>query len=375
MNLLALLVSNDAAASEILGLVLPACGIAVERFSDVNTALDRLGQQRFDALIIDFNDAQAANEILQEARRVNSGNAPVTVALLAETSKARNILDTGAHFVLYKPFSEEKAKAGLHAAVALLKRERRRAHRVPVQAPVELTREDGGKIEGIVLDLSESGMEVLTAEAQSSGECFGFHFQLPDGSMEIEGQGQVAWALKNGETGMRFTGLSDSIREQLKTWLRAAAGTSVDAADETVSHCKLTDLSLGGCYVESDSPFPERALVDLCLRTGELAVHTEGMVRVSHPGFGMGVEFPSRTSEQRAQVGNLISLLRNCPDSTPELSISPRALRADLRQFEKEMSEGAEAEELTDPLLELLRRGSSLHQEEFLSELRCQRSA
>jgi hypothetical protein len=38
-----------------------------------------------------------------------------------------------------------------------------------------------------------------------------------------------------------------------------------------------------------------------------MAVHTEGMVRVAHPGHGMGVEFPSRTPEQRAQVGNLIS--------------------------------------------------------------------
>ena len=37
--------------------------------------------------------------------------------------------------------------------------------------------------------------------------------------------------------------------------------------DETVPHCKLTDLSLGGCYVETDAPFPERALVDLCLKT------------------------------------------------------------------------------------------------------------
>ena len=37
-----------------------------------------------------------------------------------------------------------------------------------------------------------------------------------------------------------------------------------------------------------------------------MEVHTEGMVRVAHPGHGMGVEFPSRTAEQRAQVGNLI---------------------------------------------------------------------
>ena len=54
MTLLALLISTDDSASEILGRVFPACGIAVERFSDLPTAIDRLRQQRFDALVIDF---------------------------------------------------------------------------------------------------------------------------------------------------------------------------------------------------------------------------------------------------------------------------------------------------------------------------------
>ncbi len=71
-----------------------------------------------------------------------------------------------------------------------------------------------------------------------------------------------------------------------------------------------------------------------------MAVHTEGMVRVTHPGHGMGVEFPSRTPEQRAEVGNLISFLRSCPESMLELSVSPRALIADLSQFERGQEPG-----------------------------------
>jgi hypothetical protein len=58
-----------------------------------------------------------------------------------------------------------------------------------------------------------------------------------------------------------------------------------------------------------------------------------------------------------------------------ELSVSPRALEADVSQFEPEAEPGAEiADELEDPLLELLRRGSALHQDDFLEELRRQRS-
>jgi DNA-binding response OmpR family regulator len=379
MTLLALLISTDDSASDILGRVLPAAGIAVERFSDLAAAIDRLQQQRFDALILDFEDANAAAEVFEEARRLNSGSAPVTVALVAEQAKVRDILSNGAHFVLYKPLSEEKATAGLRAVTALLNRERRRAYRVPVQAPVELTLPDTRKAEGILLDLSETGMDVLTAEPQTPGALLNFRFQLPDGSLEIQAHGQVAWANPNGQTGVHFLDLDESIKNHLQTWLLAAASIHRPGPEETVPHCKLTDLSLGGCYVETDSPFPEHALVDLCLRTEEMAVHTEGMVRVNHPGHGMGVEFPSRTPEQRAQVGNLISLLRSCPESMPELSVSPRALVADLSQFEsapEAVSGPAEDEDdLEDPLLELLRHASTMQEDDFLEELHRQRSA
>lgn len=378
MTLLALLISTDDSASDILGRVLPAAGIAVERFSDLAAAIDRLQQQRFDALILDFEDAKAAAEVFEEARRLNSGSAPVTVALVAEQAKVRDILSNGAHFVLYKPLSEEKAAAGLRAVTALLNRERRRAYRVPVQAPVELTLPDARKAEGILLDLSETGMDVLTAEPQTPGALLNFRFQLPDGSLEIQAHCQVAWANPNGQTGVHFLDLDESIKNHLQTWLLAAASIHRPGPEETVPHCKLTDLSLGGCYVETDSPFPEHALVDLCLRTEEMAVHTEGMVRVNHPGHGMGVEFPSRTPEQRAQVGNLISLLRSCPESMPELSVSPRALVADLSQFESapEAVSGPSEDEddLEDPLLELLRHASGMQEDDFLEELRRQRS-
>ncbi len=376
MTLLALLISTDDSASEILGRVFPACGIAVERFSDLPTAIDRLRQQRFDALVIDFENAKAAAEVFEEGKRLNSGSAPVTVALVSERAKAREILSLGAHFVLYKPLSEENTKAGLRAVTALLNRERRRAYRVPVQAPVELTLPDTRKAEGILLDLSETGMDVLTAEPQVPGALLNFRFELPDGSLEINAHGQVAWAKPNGQTGVHFLDLDPDIKAQLQIWLQAAASALNAGAEETVPHCKLTDLSLGGCYVETDSPFPENALVDLCLKTDELAVHTEGMVRVTHPGYGMGLEFPSRTPEQRAQVGNLISFLRSVPESMLEMSVSPRALTADLSQFESvpEAENKNAEEELEDPLLELLQRATAMQQDNFLDELRRQRS-
>jgi len=375
MTLQALLFSSDDAAADVLGRVLPGFGLAAERFSQAEAAIARLQEQKFDALVVDFEDPTAAESVIEEARKVGSGRPPLTVALVKDPGKVRDILTGGAHFVLYKPLSEDTAQAGLRAAAALLSRERRRAFRVPVQAPVELTLADTRKLEGILLDLSETGMDVLTAETQFPGAVLGFSFQLADGSLHAAGLGQVAWANPNGQTGVHFVDISEEVVVQLKAWVKAASSIAGTGPGETVPHCKLTDLSLGGCYVETDAPFPERALVDLCLKTGDMEIHTEGMVRVTHPGHGMGVEFPSRTEEQRTQVGNLINFLRTCPQSIPELIISPRALVADLTQFEpgdRQQAEGSQ--DLDDALLELLRRGTTLQQVDFLTELSRQRT-
>jgi len=373
MTLQSLLVSTDDSAADVLGRVLPTLGIAMDRSSDHETTITRIQQQKFDALIVDFDNPEVAKDVLRQARAL--GTEPLSIALVADTGKVREILSGGAHFVLYKPLTDDAAKAGLRAAAAMLGRERRRAIRIPVQAPVEITLPDTRKVDGILLDLSATGMDVLTAEQQTRGALLAFHFQLPDAALEIEAHGQVAWANPNGQTGVHFLDLAEPVSTGLKVWLEEAARSVGAGENESVPHCKLTDLSLGGCYVQTDAPFPERALVDLCLKAEELEVHTEGMVRVAHPGHGMGVEFPSRTLEQRAQVENLINFLRSCPATMLELIISPRALVADLTQFESDDKKPeASGDELEDPLLELLRRGTALQQDDFMAELQHQRS-
>jgi CheY-like chemotaxis protein len=379
MTLQFLLVSHDDSAADVLGRALSTMEIAVDRYSDPETAVARIEQQKFDALILDFDNADTAAEVLQAARRVGSGQAPLTIALLADAAKVREVLSSGAHFVLYKPVSDQSVKAGLRPAAALLSQERRRAFRVPVQAPVEITLADTRKVDGILLDLSETGMDVLTAEPQFPGALLSFSFRLPDGALEVAAHGQVAWANQNGQTGVHFVDVPEETKAALRNWLRSAVTTNGQGQEDSVPHCKLTDLSLGGCYVETDAPFPEKSLVDLCLRAGDTEVHTEGMVRVAHPSHGMGVEFPSRTEQQRAQVENVINFLRTYPASAPELFVSPRALVADAAQFvspssQQDSPHGEADQELEDALLELLHRGASLGQDDFLAELRKQRN-
>jgi hypothetical protein len=103
-----------------------------------------------------------------------------------------------------------------------------------------------------------------------------------------------------------------------------------------------------------------------------MEIHAEGLVRVMHPGHGMGIEFPARTEEQRKSVGEFIEFLTGQPGVTPQLETSPRSLVANTVDLSQTSSAGSDTD---DPLLELLRSGNTLEEDEFLAELHRQRTA
>jgi CheY-like chemotaxis protein len=371
MTFQSLLVCKDEQTTAVLTPVLAGFGLGVQ-CCGYPDALCRLTEQKFDAVIVDYDDPHSAALVLQNAYQASSGHNTVTVALLGDKTKVRHVFGAGANFVLYKPISQQQAEASLRAATALMKRERRRSFRVPVQLPVKLRVENGAEMEGILLDLSEDGLDVLAAQPLCPSAIITAHFTLPDQSAEMDIRGEVAWANPNGESGVRYIDLPDNLRQSLKTWVVVSAAEFLPEDPEPVSECKLTDLSLGGCYVQTESPFPERSGIVLCLKAEDMEVQAEGMVRVMHPEFGMGIEFASGTAEQREHVGSFIGFLTSRPGTVPQLLITPRALAA---RNEQDYRGSKASDEPEDLLLNLLDRADSLSQEDFLEELRRQRSS
>jgi DNA-binding response OmpR family regulator len=377
MILRALLVSKDDLTAETLIQVLAQFGVAVDRSSAADVAVTRLAEERFDQVIVDFDadfdGPETASLLLDGCRRLAGPdrNPPVTIALLHDASQVRSILGAGAHFILTKPIVREQAQNTLRAATALLKRERRQSFRVAVQAAVSIRVDDSNTVEGILLDLSAGGMDVLAAKPLPAAAMVRVSFELPDSGSGIEGDAAVAWSTANGQTGLRFLDMDGKMREEMGEWLTARAHEALPEEPDAASPCKLTDLSLGGCYVQTESPFPQSSAVDLCLRAAGMEIHTDGLVRVMHPGHGMGIEFPARTEEQRKSVGEFIEFLTGQPGATPQLETSPRSLVANTVDLNQTGRAETDAE---DPLLELLRTGDSLDEEAFLAELHRQRN-
>src|SRR6202163_2044738 len=272
MILRALLVSKDDVTAETLIQVLAQFGVAVDRSSAADVAVTRLAEERFDQVIVDFDadfdGPETASLLLDGCRRLAGPdrNPPVTIALLHDASQIRSILGAGAHFILTKPIAREQAQNTLRAATALLKRERRQSFRVAVQAAVSIRVDDSNTVEGILLDLSAGGMDVLAAKPLPAAALLRVFFELPGGA-GIEGEAEVAWSTANGQTGLRFCDMDEKMREGMGAWLTARAHDALPEEPDAASPCKLTDLSLGGCYVQTESPFPQSSAVDLCLRT------------------------------------------------------------------------------------------------------------
>ncbi len=88
------------------------------------------------------------------------------------------------------------------------------------------------------------------------------------------------------------TGTPPERRRFSRQACRIEARVTAQAADGTIAlDGKITDISLGGCYVEMLSPLPVDTSLVLSFEAGGATLQLSGNVRSSQAGFGMGVAF------------------------------------------------------------------------------------
>lgn len=368
MNLKCLLVSSDEKTVRILRRVLSDLEILVDHCDTPDAAIRKLTRQRFESIIVDCAVPDEGANILKAAKAAPANNRAIGIVLVNPALGMRGGFDMGAHFVLHKPLSGERAKASFRAVRALMKRERRRQLRVPVQIPVEC-RAFGSAVyyKAVTLDLCEGGMAIQFPGSIPKENSLRFSLDLPgiDRSFDIEGE--LAWEGHRAQAGVRFKSISEEQLQTLRQWLNGQL-PDPEPDDPPVS-CTLTDLSLGGCYLKTISPFPHGTRVVLSMKTAELALRAGGVVRIVHPEFGMGVEFLQSTSQQHDQVHHLIETLRARGEKSPELLVEPDSLEPAVPGENSAPSLPSSG----DALLDLFRHKSRIPLETFLEQMREQR--
>jgi len=370
MDLRVLLVCPDQSAAEILNPILVEMGMQSESAPSLAAGLQRLEAEHFDAVLLDYHEGPASREFLTGLRLSAKNRAAQLVAIVDGEHSARPVFGLGASFVLYRPLSAERARISLRAARGLMRRERRRAQRVPVTSAVKFDHPGAEDQPATLLDLSDGG-SLLSSDRSLPPACkVYFQFALPGQSQLVRLSGEVAWQDASGRSGIRFLDVPQTSRRLMQGWLQQNAPRSSSAnlampptsslparPSETRSapakslleanaanrrgkfrlacklgaeiyrlgstvpnRCTLSDISEGGCYVEMPSPLAAQSGIEVVVRTADTRLRIRGLVLTVHPGYGMGVRFTFRDAAEQEEVLRLLAQLA----AGPTLDALPR---------------------------------------------------
>ena len=353
MGLKSLLVCTDAKTVQTITSVLLDMGMNVELCGDPSIAYECLSTQHFDAILVDCQNEGATN-LLSQIRSDPTYRDAVAIAILESRSNAPDVFAKGAAYVLYKRISEERTNP--KAVPTSTRTERRLTPRIPVDANASIAYASTENDVIRVLDLSINGIAIYSPKPLPRNCKVYFQFSLPGEDATIRLSCEVIWQNDSGNVGMRFAHVPQASRRVLEYWIKnkvggelqvahspaaepssdlrqklvaqlgliaappserrqqprhpCALGAQVSRAGNTVQQrCVISDISSGGCYVQTSEPLPVGTSIEVAIRTQELNLRILGNVQIVHRGLGMGVQFKSRKSPEELQ--QLISELES----------------------------------------------------------------
>ena len=129
---------------------------------------------------------------------------------------------------------------------------------------------------------------------------------------------------------------------------------------------RLTDISLGGCYLEIMSPLPVLTYVSMVLTLEEQRLQAKGQVMVSHPHFGMGIQVIDLSAADRQMLESWLEAL--APKTGPP--VGRRSGENPARTLDKEA-----AALLVQAVTEFFHSNRTMSREEFLHMVEAYRKA
>ena len=238
MRLNALLVCREPQSLRVLAAAMDTLEVEQEVCVSAPQALELLAQRFYSALVVDF-DLPTAGQLVRLARLAPSQRRPVVFAMIGALTAVGGTYQSGANFVFYKPLVVSQVLRSLRAGRGFMQADRRRSARHRMETLVYLRLGDVCSVPALVLNVSQRGLAVQSAEPLPAGR-LPLRFILPGTAHLIEGSGEVIWADEGGRAGILFRELSASSAEELKTWLNKRTPKKGAAGAIPGSHRVLT---------------------------------------------------------------------------------------------------------------------------------------
>ncbi len=216
-----LVLCRDSQVLSVLEPVLAEMGIEASLCGDVSAAAALLLVRDFDAVIADCDDIPGAADLLQKARSA-SVKVELALAIVNGFDGMQQAFRVGANLVLWKPVTADEARRVLRTARGLVGQVRRRFSRAPVESlayvRIETLPEDA-----MIISISEGGLGIQGLDSMQTGRPVHCRFSLPGSTVEIEADGEVAWADDAGRAGIRFTAITERGKELIRIWMSEQA--------------------------------------------------------------------------------------------------------------------------------------------------------
>src|SRR6266567_6224646 len=135
MALRCLLFSSDEGTAEPIRLVLAGLGVTGEFCSDAMAAAEKVTNQNFQIVIIDWDNQPEAPLLLTTARERKAAERALTLAMVSDDASVPQALQAGANSILRKPIQLNQVRDTLTTARDLL-RAKQEAAATPAQAAV-----------------------------------------------------------------------------------------------------------------------------------------------------------------------------------------------------------------------------------------------
>lgn len=225
MTLESLLLSQDADVIRIVRPTLEKLSIEVEICQEAKAAGEILISEKFDAVIVDCDDLRGGRELLECLRNTPSNRTCVAFAVLnGKKTTTQEAFGMGVNFVLQKPISTLNAARCFNAALSFMERERRRYFRHAVKMLVKVVLGEK-EIKATSTNISEGGIALMLHQALPKSATPRVQFTLPDSSLALDLETEVAWANMKGHVGLRFHNVPQRFQDLLDRWMNEQSGT------------------------------------------------------------------------------------------------------------------------------------------------------
>jgi DNA-binding NarL/FixJ family response regulator len=204
--------------------VLNRLGVTARIAADWNSAVPAIGEDEFDAVIVDWREMSDFSEFLIALRRSKLNQECVLVAIGCDRLDLQQAFAAGAQFFIHKPASPAQIERCLRAVYCASVALRVKRHREAVSIVASMSTRSQPFGEVTIANLSERGARLkVAADSRGTGTELkvgagvDLCFALPDNGEMLRCMGRVVWSSPQNHAGVRFSYIPG--QERLAEWL------------------------------------------------------------------------------------------------------------------------------------------------------------